>query len=482
MKSNLHNVSYSAYMTTSFSQSNRPDTLYDLLSLASQQKGEETGLSAFFPPEKYRQPKQWSFAEVLQEVNQTANMFHALGIKKTDTIAFLLPNIAESCFVFWGAASIATVFPIHPGLEAYQIGDLLEQSEARILVTTAPFAESNLWDKIELIRPHLSFVKTILQIDLVDYLSTLQKASMRFTLRKKGKAEKISGQEIGDFNRTRAKFSEDSLLSAPPQSQDIAVLLHSSGTHHEPEIRPFSHEKLLLSAQKLLAEPTGDQTTAIWSSYPISHGMGLVGGNIMPWLSGREIVLGEVSGPEMIDQLGIGFTLDGKPFPNTHMEGPLWQELPFLREIQTGESLVDLDKVEKITASHPHVEAVVVIPSPDNQLGWVPVAFIQPKKNIQISPKAVYDFLVKAMPDPAMIPQGIRIVDQMPLSITEEAAIYQLTRDEIETTIRKISHVTKCKAVCHSDGSWSAYVGLSSPTHQEEFLQKTKGFPVEIIF
>ncbi|MDX2249295.1 MAG: AMP-binding protein [Bacteroidia bacterium] len=350
---------------------------------------------------------------LIPEINRTANMFHALGIREMDTVALLLPDITESYIALWAGLAVASVLPIHPGLQTYQIADLINHSQAKILVTTAPFGESDLWDRVESIRPHLPSVKIILQTDLTDNLGTLQRIGMRLALRKKGKAEKIAGQEIGDFNRTRAKFPEDKLLF-PPAAQNHTLWLHSSATHHEPGLSACSPQEIKEFAR------------------------------------------------------------------HNRMPHPV-SETPKYREISVGDTLVNLDKVSESITSHPGVNQVVAVPSPDSKNGWVPVVYLIANNN-NFSPKEVYDFAVQNMASPAMVPQGIRVVNQFPQSVSGEVSLYQLTRSEIENTFKKIPAIRDCNAVCTSDGKWTVSLWLTNLALRDEVLHKIHGYPLEFVF
>ena len=176
----------------------------------------------------------------IPDIIQTANMLSALGITQSDTVAIFLPDIPELEIALWASCMIGKGFPIHPGLSDEQTGNLLKHTKASTLITLGPYPDLDIWDRVERIRPHLPSLRTILQIDLVENLSGFKKFGTRFSLRTKGKSEKIPGQQLGDFHRTRQKFDSSALSFPQPQPEDLALNLHSAGTMAEVRLKSIS--------------------------------------------------------------------------------------------------------------------------------------------------------------------------------------------------------------------------------------------------
>ena len=53
--------------------------------------------------------RQFSYSELNEEINRTANLFHACGIKKGDHVALHLDNCPEFFFCWFGLAKIGAV-------------------------------------------------------------------------------------------------------------------------------------------------------------------------------------------------------------------------------------------------------------------------------------------------------------------------------------------------------------------------------------
>ena len=111
-----------------------------------------------------------TYREFFAKVTQTANAFHGLGVGAGDAIAILLPNSLENMFALWGGEAAGIPTPINPLLAPEHIADILNEVEAKILVTLAPLPGSDLFDKARNLRERVPLLKTIVTVDLAQYL------------------------------------------------------------------------------------------------------------------------------------------------------------------------------------------------------------------------------------------------------------------------------------------------------------------------
>ena len=96
------------------------------------------------------------------KVNQASNMFRRLGIGEDDVVAYLLPNANETAFTLLGGAIAGIVNPINPLLEAEQIGAILRETGAKVLVTLKAFPKTDVAQKAAEAVGHAPNVKTVL--------------------------------------------------------------------------------------------------------------------------------------------------------------------------------------------------------------------------------------------------------------------------------------------------------------------------------
>lgn len=71
-------------------------------------------------------------------------------------------------------------------------------------------------------------------------------------------------------------------------------------------------------------------------------------------------------------------------------------------------------EVERSLNQHPAVRASVLVGRTDENDGEIPIAYIQLWPDKVAGPKEIYEFVLERLPEPRMVPQGIRIVDILP--------------------------------------------------------------------
>src|SRR5581483_7143949 len=105
-----------------------------------------------------------SYRDFVARVTQAANMFHALGASGSDVISLLLPLLPDAFVALFGAEAAGIANPVNPLLEPHQIAEILEAANTKILVTLGPMPGTDIWRKVEQIRPSLKHLKAIVQV------------------------------------------------------------------------------------------------------------------------------------------------------------------------------------------------------------------------------------------------------------------------------------------------------------------------------
>jgi fatty-acyl-CoA synthase len=142
-----------------------PASTYAMIGQAAAAHADRPALSFFLRAQDHERPLTWNYATFFAQITATANFFHRLGIGKDDVIAFVLPNLPETHLTVWGGQAAGIVFAINPLLEPAAIGALLKAGGAKVLVTLAPSAGSDLWPKL---RPVLAEVPSLRHLVLVE--------------------------------------------------------------------------------------------------------------------------------------------------------------------------------------------------------------------------------------------------------------------------------------------------------------------------
>ena len=144
-----------------------------------------------------------TFESLNSRVNQLANGFLELGIKKGDKIATVLNNCVELLEIFWAAAKIGAVaVPLSPLLRGKGLSSLIRDSDAVLVITESETAEI-----LDAVKPDLSDIP-----------------SERYYM--------VSGQHSGYMDYQALKVgSEDSAPEEIEIHQDDPVnIIYSSGT------------------------------------------------------------------------------------------------------------------------------------------------------------------------------------------------------------------------------------------------------------
>jgi acyl-CoA synthetase (AMP-forming)/AMP-acid ligase II len=82
------------------------------------------------------------YAALAEAIGKTAAGLAGLGIKRGDRVAVSLPKQMETVVAMFAASAAGAVFvPVNPVLKPAQVGHILRDSGARVLITTSGRAE-----------------------------------------------------------------------------------------------------------------------------------------------------------------------------------------------------------------------------------------------------------------------------------------------------------------------------------------------------
>ena len=123
-----------------------PGTTYELLVRAAGLWPDRVAQSVLPDGDRWEQPSERTYAELLADVHRYANVFHALGVRRTDGVALLAPNCDELITATLAAELAGIAAPINSGLSDEHIVELLRRSGARVLVAAGPDLAPEVWD------------------------------------------------------------------------------------------------------------------------------------------------------------------------------------------------------------------------------------------------------------------------------------------------------------------------------------------------
>ncbi|MEJ2417011.1 MAG: AMP-binding protein [Exilibacterium sp.] len=108
-------------------------TIRDAFTVIARQVPDNTALT-FLPNGRADDtPQRWTYSQYQREIIAAANLFHELGLGYDESVAFLLPNIPQMLFGFWGAEAAGIAAPINPFLHPDQIAAIAAEADTRVL-------------------------------------------------------------------------------------------------------------------------------------------------------------------------------------------------------------------------------------------------------------------------------------------------------------------------------------------------------------
>ncbi|MBM1634002.1 acyl-CoA synthetase [Sulfitobacter mediterraneus] len=209
-----------------------PKTLYGLLSDTTAKFPNHNAISyqIFSGPKDKAETLNWT--QLHGRVTQAANLFRSLGVGPKDVVAYVLPNCNETAITLLGGGVAGIANPINPLLDAEQIGSILRETGASVVVTLRPFPKTDVAEKTAEAVKLAPGVHTVLEVDLVRYL-TPPKSWIVPLIRPKGRVENQA--KYMNFNAELAK-QPTKLTFEDVQEDRVAFYFHTGGTTGMPKV------------------------------------------------------------------------------------------------------------------------------------------------------------------------------------------------------------------------------------------------------
>jgi len=189
-----------------------------------------------------------SYRELLNEVNRFAAALHALGVRKGDRVALMLPNLPQFVIAFYGAMRVgAIVVNTNPTYTARELEHQFSDAGAETVILLSPFYAR--FKEIQADTP----VRRVIVTDVSDYVRAPFNALVDRNLRKDGLLAQVPEGE--DVNRFRP------LLNAHPElppavdvaPDDIALFQYTGGTTGVPKAAMLAHCNLVANIEQIRA-------------------------------------------------------------------------------------------------------------------------------------------------------------------------------------------------------------------------------------
>jgi oxalate---CoA ligase len=190
-------------------------------------------------------------------IERTCATLNDLGIGLGDRVAIVLPNGPEMAAAFLCVASAATPAPLNPAYKQDEFEFYLEDLRAKALIVEAG-SES----------PALRAAEK-LGVALLTLIPERQVGAGAFEL---------SGSPLGAAIRP-----------GPAKPDDVALILHTSGTTSRPKIVPLHHANIWTSARNIAASLELSENDRALNVMPLFHIHGLIAGLSAPLSRGGAV-------------------------------------------------------------------------------------------------------------------------------------------------------------------------------------------------
>ena len=193
-----------------------------------------------------------------KNVRELAARLNSLGLGRGDRIAISLPNGIATIVSFLAAASAGTAAPLNPGYTLDEFKFYLEDTSARALIVPPGAGE----EARQAAGDRMPIIEASIGSD--------------------------GGVQFESPGRAGAPRPADSI-----NGNDIALILHTSGTTSRPKRVPLSHTNLMVSADNVAATYRLSPEDVSLCVMPLFHVHGLVASTLATLLTGGTVVAPE---------------------------------------------------------------------------------------------------------------------------------------------------------------------------------------------
>ncbi|MDJ0824891.1 MAG: acyl-CoA synthetase [Rhodobacter sp.] len=221
-----------------------PVNTWQLLSGTAAKYGSHDAVTfqMFSGPDDKAETLSWS--ELQDKTAQAANMFRSLGVGETDVVAYILPNCTETVLTYLGAQIAGIVNPINPLLEPEQIGAILRETNAKVVVTLRAFPKTDVAQKVAKAVELAPNVETVLEVDLLRYLTGAKKLIVPLIRPKNPVAHKAKVR--GFMKELEAHPTALAFQDSP--TDRVAAYFHTGGTTGMPKVAQHRYDGIVYNA------------------------------------------------------------------------------------------------------------------------------------------------------------------------------------------------------------------------------------------
>src|SRR6267378_1346940 len=192
-----------------------------------------------------------TYGRLCVHIDSMVKALNSMGLGRGDRVAIVLPNGPEMAVAFLAVASGATGAPLNPAYRADEFRFYLSDLKARALIIQS-----------EIDSPAIAVARR-LGISIIECVPVSEAEAGIFSLR-------------GDQHLPVAGTNGHAFLRGFAEPDDVALVLHTSGTTSRPKIVPLTHTNICASAHNIQVTLELTNKDRCLNVMPLFHIHGLI--------------------------------------------------------------------------------------------------------------------------------------------------------------------------------------------------------------
>ena len=213
-----------------------------------------------------------SYAQVHDQVLRAARVLLDAGVRAGDTVAIALPNCPQAFVAFYACMRIGAIAAQHnPLAPPAEVAGQLKRHGGRVAIV---------WEKCAAAYP-LTTLDTVLTVDISRTMPASQRVLLNLPV---ARARQTRAQLRGAVPAGTVSWDRATASSAPidsafplPSVDDLAVILHTSGTNGVPKSAPLTHRNIGVNVNQCMfwVWKLHEGAETFFSLLPYFHAFGL---------------------------------------------------------------------------------------------------------------------------------------------------------------------------------------------------------------
>ena len=200
-----------------------------------------------------------TYSRLGMHIDDVVKTLHTIGVSRNDHVVLVLPNGPEMAVAFLAVAAGATCVPLNPAYSTHECDLYLSDLNAKVLIVQAGMD---------------SAARALAQVHGIPILEL----------------SPVFEAEAGIFTLTGHERISRAVCYGFAQPNDVALVLHTSGTTSQPKIVPLTHTNICTSAcNHGVALELGENDRCL-NVMPLFHSHGLIISVLSSLLAGASVV------------------------------------------------------------------------------------------------------------------------------------------------------------------------------------------------